>query len=519
VAAGRLEAGQIDAAANDLQAAIDLNPDSTEARILLVLADLRRKDIDNALATTMALKSKMPGSPIPDNLLGAIEFARGNRAAAHSRFEDALKIAPDFLPSQMNLAALELADGQIDAARQRYDAIVRANPTKAAPAMLALAQIDMRQGKPDQAEALLMQAVTTAPAAVAPRVALVDFYLGRQRVSDAGAAALVLQQIGADNLQAQDAVLRTQIAAGDTTSALATLRRMTTFAPTDAGLQDRLARMLLSSGDEVGARAAFDAAINLDEAYLPAQLARLSLEVRAGRVAEALTAANEWRSRHPGKAAGDVLVGATLASAGRYDDAAVAYAAAVAKEATTENVIRQYDATLKAGKAREAIDGMTSWVDRHPEDQFARFSLANALLQTRRYPEARAQYELLVEKDRENSVILNNLAWLYASQGDSRAIDYAERAYRLSPNSPDIADTLGFILIGKGDTERGLKLLTQAHDRSPNSAETTYHLAVALKNAGREEEARILLSQLLASADPFEGRPEAETLKKELDAH
>ena len=71
--------------------------------------------------------------------------------------------------------------------------------------------------------------------------------------------------------------------------------------------------------------------------------------------------------------------------------------------------------------------------------------------------------------------------------------DYAERAYRLSPNTPAIADTLGFILVGKGEIQRGLMLLSQAHEKMPNSPEMTYHLAVALKSAGREEEARTML--------------------------
>ena len=152
---------------------------------------------------------------------------------------------------------------------------------------------------------------------------------------------------------------------------------------------------------------------------------------------------------------------------------------------------------------------MTSWINRHPDDQLARFSLANALIETKRYPEAQTQYELLIAKDPENPVILNNLAWLYANRGDNRSIEYAQHAYRLSPESAAIADTLGFILIGRGETERGLELLSQAHDKMPGSPETTYHLAVALKSAGRKKEARTMRTQLLASSTPFDARSDA----------
>ena len=212
-------------------------------------------------------------------------------------------------------------------------------------------------------------------------------------------------------------------------------------------------------------------------------------------------------------------MGAVLASAGRYDEAAAAYGEAVAKEATSENVTRQYEAMIKAGKTHEALAGLTSWVDGHPDDRLARLALANALIMTKRNSEARAQYELLIAKDPDNVVVLNNLAWLYAAEGDPRSIEYAERAYRLDPASPEVADTLGVILTGSSNNDRALKLLSAAHDKIPSSPETTYHLAVALKNAGKADEARTLLAQLLATTVAFDERPKAETLKQQLDAH
>jgi len=46
---------------------------------------------------------------------------------------------------------------------------------------------------------------------------------------------------------------------------------------------------------------------------------------------------------------------------------------------------------------------------------------------------------------------------------DPQALEYAEKAYKLAPTSPNVADTLGIPLIEKGDTTRGVELLQNLH--------------------------------------------------------
>ena len=56
-------------------------------------------------------------------------------------------------------------------------------------------------------------------------------------------------------------------------------------------------------------------------------------------------------------------------------------------------------------------------------------------------------------------MLLNNLAVLYHSQGNPKALDVAERAYRVAPRAPEIQDTYGWILLGAGKTAQALGLL------------------------------------------------------------
>ena len=57
-------------------------------------------------------------------------------------------------------------------------------------------------------------------------------------------------------------------------------------------------------------------------------------------------------------------------------------------------------------------------------------------------------------------------------------------------SAEDIADTLAWILVQNGQNPRGLELLETAAAAPSAPLEVRYHLAVALKNAGRIQDAR-----------------------------
>ena len=56
-------------------------------------------------------------------------------------------------------------------------------------------------------------------------------------------------------------------------------------------------------------------------------------------------------------------------------------------------------------------------------------------------------------------MVLNNLAWLYQKINNDRAIELGERAFRLSPEKPEIVDTYGWILVNFGQYDKGLNFL------------------------------------------------------------
>jgi cellulose synthase operon protein C len=104
---------------------------------------------------------------------------------------------------------------------------------------------------------------------------------------------------------------------------------------------------------------------------------------------------------------------------------------------------------------------------------------------------------------------MNNLGWLLQNSDPKRALLILTAASKLSPDSADVADTLGWIKIQQKDIVGGLALLNHAHSLHPQDGEITYHLVAGLNANANHEAARGLLRALLASGAKFKDQPAA----------
>ena len=75
-------------------------------------------------------------------------------------------------------------------------------------------------------------------------------------------------------------------------------------------------------------------------------------------------------------------------------------------------------------------------------------------------------------------------------------------------------DTLGTILLQRGETERALQMLKAASTQSPDLAAIQYHYAQALARSGQKDEARRVLKGIADANYPE--REEANALLAEL---
>ncbi|MEW5943472.1 MAG: XrtA/PEP-CTERM system TPR-repeat protein PrsT [Pseudomonadota bacterium] len=507
-----LASGESARAIAELESVAGQDSGQYKADTILVLTHLSKQEWDKALAAIAALEKKLPNNPVVYNFRGAAYHGKKDLANARKNFERALALDSAHIAAAINLAQLDLQEKNPQAARKRFEAIL-AKDKNHLQAMLALANLAN-----DEKEAVswLERAAKSHPAALQPRRLLIDHHLRNNEPQKALAIARDAQTANPDNPDALDLLGTTQLAAGEKDNALTTYGKLVKSAPKAPLAYYRLASAQAVAKDIAAARSSLNKALELKPDYPDAQAALISLEIQAGRHAEALKIAQGIQNQSPQSPSGFVLEGDVLMAQKKYSEAAKAYEKAFAMDKNGLLAAKIHQAQSLAGDARKADAGVQQWLKDHPDDLVARGYLAQTYMKASRNRQAIEQYELVLKKDANDLVALNNLAWLYYQEKDPRALPTAERVYKLRPDAAFIGDTLGWILVEQGNTARGLEILRKAAAVAPKNPEIAYHYAVALARSGDKAKARRQLEDALASGQEFPQKEQAKAFLKQL---
>jgi predicted Zn-dependent protease len=303
---------------------------------------------------------------------------------------------------------------------------------------------------------------------------------------------------------------------GDAKSAVNSLQRLTELQPQDPAARRDLAIAQEKSDDLPGAIASIGEARKVD----PNNVGLAAEEVRLlgkRNPDDGIAAAQRLAATLPDQPAAQALEGDYLISIRRPADATVAYKKAFAVHPSLVLAERIAAGDIRDGKPADADKILTQWAADHPDDIPAKFAVANLALGQKDFERARKLYEGLLTKDRSGDpLILNNLAVIYQRDNDSRALEYAQRAHAVAPQNTAITDTLGWIMVQKGDVANGIKFLQLAANASPNSPDIQYHFAAALDAVGKKVDATDLLKKTLASGKDFDGKKDAQALLDKL---
>lgn len=121
---------------------------------------------------------------------------------------------------------------------------------------------------------------------------------------------------------------------------------------------------------------------------------------------------------------------------------------------------------------------LTQWAELEPDSRTRQLYLAGEQQRGGDDDAAIATYEQMIERNPQDPVALNNLAWLLKERELERAAALAERAVELEPDSAPILDTYGWILHLKGDRSAALSYLERAAELAPESDEIQQNLQI-----------------------------------------
>ncbi len=527
-----------DLAADDLSKALDRSPEpelvdvpgrtgsgeappsQSQTAAALVVTSLRAGEIDRAAAALGRLRQTNAAPEQIDLLTGAVKLAQFNVRDARAAFQSAHARDPGSVEATVNLARVLRLEGDLDgAAGLLKDALAR---QPADPTLLgAFVDLSTARGGADAMKAALDAAeaahgASPGDAGITGGLATLDLRMGR-----AAEALALVKLLPGETIQKLGLRADAQRELGRIDDAVATWRALLARSPSNIALRHRIVGLLITAKRFDDARSLVDdgLAATPDDPTLQADAVRMA-SARDG-LAAGVARAEELAARSADPRA-LLLKGELLLAAGKADDAARAFAEARAKlgkDAAADvgrALIRlEAIARVEAGDRAAGVALLEAGLSADPNAASLQETLAEMEIGSGDLAAAKPRLVSVLKSDPDNAVALNDLAWIEQQQDDlAGAHRDAARAYRIGP-TPQIADTLGWVLLAQGHTDDALALLRQAASQTVDPA-IRYHLASALQEDGKSAQARALLGPVLNGRVSFTERPAAEKLMRTL---
>jgi putative PEP-CTERM system TPR-repeat lipoprotein len=304
--------------------------------------------------------------------------------------------------------------------------------------------------------------------------------------------------------------------AGDSNQALQIYAKLAQLRPDSPLPLMRMAGVHVTAQNDAAARESLRAALALKPDMLEAQSVMIALDVKSGKIAEALAVARQIQKQRPDQAVGYVLEAKVHAENKAWGDAATAYRAGLKRSETSDIAIYLHATLESGGRVQEADNFAAKWSKDHPKDLAFRVHLAESALGKKDYPSAARQYKALLEIAPNNVMLLNNVAWASGQMKDPKALEYAEKASKLAPNDPAVLDTLGMLLVEKGENARAVEALQKATQIAPNVPTIRLNLARVLIKSGQKDAAKKELNALVKLGNKFPDQDEVAKLMQTL---
>lgn len=506
------------AAAREILSLVQVNNDADSAARsqLMLLAHTNAGDAAGATQNVNELLKMHPDDANLHRVAAGYLISQGAFDAAKAAIDRATELAPATVANSLLSAGLLIATNNVEQAREELLAVLKRVPEHAV-AMTALAKIDLGAGKKDEAIRWLERARSSSRDDTEARFMLANLYLDDDKTIRAQTVLGELLELHPNNVSVKRRAAELYRQMGKISKA----RKLLQSAVKNAGENVPELRALAASMARLGfnkdARAALAKAEKLSPApeLLAGDSAALSLA--SGELDQAASQIETIRKLSP-KDVDALLLDARLQAAnGRYEQAADLLGKAVEYGAGSQAVVLRYQ-MLRQANDESAVRILEQHLNNQAEDLPVLLAMAQHEQSHDRLAAAQGFYERALSEEPAHPVALNNLAWIYLSRGDARALPTARKAYQSAPGNASVADTLGWTLLKLGHSDESLEYLRQADQLSKGDGEIRFHLAAALKKAGKLNEAQQLLERLLASNAPFAGRREAVQMLRKLQS-
>ena len=529
--------------------AVDLLPNDQEPRAALARLYLQQNDAARAEAVLLEAQQAAPNDPHAYRMLGdyLVQTDQFNRAVF--QFAYLHRLHPDDLKVTKNYISLLLPFNRLVEATRLTNEVLGKNE-KDVEAKALRADIWIRSGKANEAIDLLGKLLK-----VDPDNGFAHYLLGKAlaQVGDASRAedewkealrlrpdlndarramATVALRKGQSELlsdmidqliQAEPSNPRwyayraaSELARDHRAEAEADYRKAIAVAPSDPIGYCGVGNLFFTSGKLADAEKFYEQTLDRDPNYVDAMQGLMAVAMQQKQEDKALARVDEQIRRAPRNSAYYTLRGTLLLAKGDTDGAIDAFTRSTQLNKNDVDAFALLgQAYSMKGSVPQAIAAYQRSVENNPNDARSYVLLGSLEYGQKNYKRAHDMYEKALGVEHDYPLAANNLAYIMLERDENLdvAASLAQVARRGMPEEPTSADTLGWAYYKKGAYSLAIDLFQDALRTSPNNATYHYHLAMALQQIHRWDQARQEFQKAL-ELNPDD--PRAEEIKKNL---
>ena len=473
----------------------------TENKHLHALFLIRQKNYDPAIAELRALLKADPVNRTARSLLVHALVITNRSDQATNVLAQAVRKNPHDTDALVEQSQLNLKAGNVEEAERNLRQALHFRGDSAV-AHLVLARVHAARNNGSQEQQELRTALQLDPKLLSARIRLSDLLIQ----ANSGQAALEVMD------QAPTPQKDTAPVIAQRNWALLALHESAEFHKgVEQGL--RLAKLpdLLTQDaiwkfdrrDFDGGRVSIEMALAQNPANPRALELLYNSYLAQQRRVEGLARLQEHARKNPSSAVLQYFVAKQLRDNGQREEARQALAAALkAQPKFTLAGLSLAQMDLEDHNLDTSRNRVSSILSHDPKNVAALFLLGNIEDETGDRTAALDQYRKVVALDGSNLLALNNLAFhlAYVPEGQTEAVQYAQKAVEISPDNPEVQDTLGWVYYKAGMYSRAMSALQSAASQG-NVPERKFHLALVYLKTGRQRQASEII-QTIERTDP-----------------
>jgi Tfp pilus assembly protein PilF len=366
--------------------------------------------------------------------------------------------------------------GEVAGAASLLEPLVDRNP-KSASAVAALAEVRMRQHRPDEAARLFETAVQLQPKNPDLLLSYARLLISRNQIAEAERR---LKQAGENS--------------------------------TSVGPLVSLGEFYIGTNRPQGSVATFRRAVELDQHSIEAKLGLATALSRMGQGTQAEQVLQSAVKLSPTAPAPYLLLGAIYSEQKQFDKALAAYGKALEVDPKNRAAyLMRGDLFAGRNQVQAALGDYRKALAAGGDSAVIRIRAAMAAQTLGDKSGAEKDYRAAIALDKNSAVAYNNLANLLMADSSrlAEAASLASTAARLQPAQIAFQDTLASVKEAQGDIAGAIQILEQALAKGAGSPETFYHLGVLRGKGGDRQKELVALRRALQMSATFPGADDA----------